>query len=38
VEKAVKEYPKKQIRCWLFRNLNVNVGGAHKHEAQNQND
>ena len=35
VEKAVKGMlPKNKLGAELFRNLNVNVGSAHKHEAQ----
>lgn len=35
VEKAVKGMlPKNKLGAQLFRNLNVYVGGAHKHEAQ----
>lgn len=35
VEKAVKGMlPKNKLGAQLFRNLNVNVGAGHKHEAQ----
>ena len=35
IEKAVKGMlPKNKLGAQLFRNLNVNVGAAHKHEAQ----